>query len=281
MDNYYGSALRGIVVRQRSYAWKSADYAIYQYTIIYQPFYGYTLPTVANAYVGFFMDFDVVEGGATDNIRIDKGNNLAYMYDASAPNGVNMGVRLLSGSTARLSWWNSRSDPQGDTLRYGRMVKDTSTATPNVADDYRVFVSAGPFAALKPGDSITVAIAVVAGNGAAGIIAASKEAYAKYVLVGVQEPTIETVPKDFALDQNYPNPFNPSTTIAFDIPRQSHVSLKVYNILGQEVAALVNEVRAAGRYREQWNANNAASGIYFYSIRAGSFTETRKMMLVK
>ncbi len=281
IDGYSGSSIRNLVVRQTGYSWKNADYAIYQYTILYQPALTYTLPSIQNAYVGFFVDFDIVQGGAADKVGIDKSNNLIYMFNSATPNGVNMGVRLLSGPKARLTWWNIKSDPQNDTLRYEKMTKDTSTAIPNVADDYRVFVSAGPFATVKPGDSISVSIAIVAGNGAAGIIAASKEALAKYVLVGVQERTIETVPKEFALDQNYPNPFNPSTTIAFDIPSQSFVSLRVYNILGQEVAALVDEIRPAGRYYERWNANNAASGIYFYNIRAGSFTQTRKMMFLK
>ncbi len=101
------------------------------------------------------------------------------------------------------------------------------------------------------------------------------------IVTSVGDITHNIIPSSFSLDQNYPNPFNPSTTIAFDIPHQAYVSLKVYNVLGQEVTVLVNELRPAGRYREQWNANNAASGIYFYNIRAGSFNETRKMMLVK
>jgi protocatechuate 3,4-dioxygenase beta subunit len=101
------------------------------------------------------------------------------------------------------------------------------------------------------------------------------------IVTSVGDITQNAIPSSFSLNQNYPNPFNPSTTIAFDIPSQSFVSLRVYNILGQEVAALVDEVRPAGRYHERWNANTIASGIYFYAIRAGSFTETRKMVLIR
>jgi hypothetical protein len=101
------------------------------------------------------------------------------------------------------------------------------------------------------------------------------------IITSVDDITQNTIPTSFSLNQNYPNPFNPSTTIAFDIPSQSFVSLRIYNILGQEVAALVDEVRPAGKYHERWNADNIASGIYFYNIRAGSFTQTRKMLLVK
>ncbi|MGA9406406.1 MAG: glycoside hydrolase family 44 protein [Bacteroidota bacterium] len=99
------------------------------------------------------------------------------------------------------------------------------------------------------------------------------------VATNVAEKNI--VPDKFELSQNYPNPFNPSTTIAFDLAHQSFVLLRVYNILGQEVATLVDEVRPAGKYREQWNASNLASGMYFYSIRTGSFAQTRKMLLLK
>lgn len=89
------------------------------------------------------------------------------------------------------------------------------------------------------------------------------------------------LPKTYALTQNYPNPFNPSTEIAFDLPTASQVRLTVYNILGQEVTTLVNGQRSAGHYVEQWDAGGQASGIYFYKLEAGSFSETRKMMLLK
>jgi hypothetical protein len=78
----------------------------------------------------------------------------------------------------------------------------------------------------------------------------------------------------------YPNPFNPSTTILYELPRASVVSLGIFNVLGQEVASLVNERKAAGSYQVHWTAN-APSGIYFYRLQAGEFVETRKMILLK
>ncbi|MCH6573579.1 MAG: T9SS type A sorting domain-containing protein [Bacteroidetes bacterium] len=86
---------------------------------------------------------------------------------------------------------------------------------------------------------------------------------------------------DYVLEQNYPNPFNPSTTIKFGIPEKNNVVLTVYNSLGAEVATLVNEVREAGSYEIQFNANNFSSGIYYYKIIAGNFVETKKMILLK
>ncbi|MGA9118748.1 MAG: T9SS type A sorting domain-containing protein [Bacteroidota bacterium] len=89
------------------------------------------------------------------------------------------------------------------------------------------------------------------------------------------------LPLVYTLAQNYPNPFNPSTKIEFAIPKQSVVDLKVYNILGQEVATLVHEVLGVGRHAFTFDAKNLASGLYFYRLTAGQFTSVKKMMLLK
>jgi hypothetical protein len=94
-----------------------------------------------------------------------------------------------------------------------------------------------------------------------------------------------SVPVQFSLEQNYPNPFNPGTQFEFRIPEWHTggilVSLKIYDILGKEVATVVNEVKQPGVYREQWNAGNHSSGIYTYRLTAGSFTSARKMLLIR
>jgi len=89
------------------------------------------------------------------------------------------------------------------------------------------------------------------------------------------------VPHEFRLDQNYPNPFNPETTIAFALPQAGHVTLAVYNALGQRVALLLSETRPAGRYEATWNAAGLPSGLYLYQIQADGFQAVRKMMLIK
>jgi photosystem II stability/assembly factor-like uncharacterized protein len=93
---------------------------------------------------------------------------------------------------------------------------------------------------------------------------------------GEPEPVTE-----YQLFSNFPNPFNPSTKMSWQIPVDGHQSLKVYDVLGNEVAVLVNEFRSAGRYEIQFDASNLASGIYVYRLQAGSFVETRKMILMK
>lgn len=85
----------------------------------------------------------------------------------------------------------------------------------------------------------------------------------------------------FSLSQNYPNPFNPSTTINYQIPNESLVTIKVYDILGKEVTTLVNENKAAGKYSINFDAKNLASGVYLYRIKAGNYVSTKKMMLLR
>jgi hypothetical protein len=94
------------------------------------------------------------------------------------------------------------------------------------------------------------------------------------------EPASE-MPKAFALLQNYPNPFNPSTTIKLELPKSSVVRLSVFDILGREVSVLVNERRDAGAYEVKFDGSNLASGVYFYRLQAGSFVQTRKLLLLR
>jgi hypothetical protein len=88
-------------------------------------------------------------------------------------------------------------------------------------------------------------------------------------------------PYVFELKQNYPNPFNPSTTIRYSVPVQGQVTLRIYNMLGQEVAKLVNGVLPAGNHTVSFDAGQLATGIYFYELKAGKSTDIKKMMLLK
>ncbi len=89
------------------------------------------------------------------------------------------------------------------------------------------------------------------------------------------------VPEQFELFQNYPNPFNPVTTISFSIPTEGNVSLKIFNVIGQEIVTLVNENLSVGSYSYKWNAKDRSNGVYFYKLVTDSFSETRKMILLK
>ena len=89
------------------------------------------------------------------------------------------------------------------------------------------------------------------------------------------------MPTELTLNQNYPNPFNPVTKIEYRISKSDHVTLKVYNLLGQEVASLVNKKQNAGQYEIEFNGSKLASGIYLYTLKAGESSMTKKMVLLK
>jgi len=91
----------------------------------------------------------------------------------------------------------------------------------------------------------------------------------------------EIIPQDFVLYQNYPNPFNPSTIIGYQLPVTSNVTLKVYDILGREIATLVNEQKPAGKYELKFDGSELASGVYFFTLKTGNYAETKKMILMK
>ena len=99
------------------------------------------------------------------------------------------------------------------------------------------------------------------------------------ILVSVKDETIE--PSSFVLFQNYPNPFNPGTSIQYAVGSSQYVQLKVYDILGNEVATLVDEYKPAGTYEVTWYSENLPSGVYFYTLKANDYMKTKKMVIMK
>jgi len=100
-------------------------------------------------------------------------------------------------------------------------------------------------------------------------------------LVGIEDYDNTNIPKKYFLSQNYPNPFNPKTTIEFSIPKSEFVTLKIYNLLGQEVALLVSDKLKTGNYKYTWDAGSLSSGVYFYELKAGNYVKSQKMILLK
>ena len=156
--------------------------------------------------------------------------------------------------------------------------------------DQRLMATTGPFD-LEVGKPKTVlgALIVARGNSPLNSVTLAKE-YLNEILesynnnfedipVGVANEN--NIPLQFSLSQNYPNPFNPTTSIEYSVPSNEYVSLKVFDILGREVAALVNERQSAGRYKINFNASSLSSGIYLYQLKSGNHVLSMKMMLVK
>ncbi len=154
--------------------------------------------------------------------------------------------------------------------------------------DRRSLIPSGPFT-LAPGDTNEFVYAVFLQKGTDNLNSITKlKQYAAFLqdwynttlVTGVNEVK-NIIPSEFSLSQNYPNPFNPTTIIQYQVPNISQVTLRVYDILGNEVANLVNAEKPAGKYKIEFDATNIASGVYFYRLQAGSFVETKKMILIK
>lgn len=119
-----------------------------------------------------------------------------------------------------------------------------------------------------------------------GKIIASDRQTGLYVLSSSQIPVggvnhNNTLPHDYSLSQNYPNPFNPSTKIEYSLPKNSYTTIKIFNVIGKEVATLVDKYETAGNHLVSYDASNLPSGAYFYTLKAGDYSETKRMVLVK
>ena len=105
-------------------------------------------------------------------------------------------------------------------------------------------------------------------------------------IIGTLSTEKELIPDEFALHQNYPNPFNPTTNISYDLPKNEHVSIVIYDVMGRNIRLLINEKKSAGYYRVYWDAKNdigepVSAGMYIYTIEAGEFRSVKKMVLLK
>jgi len=166
----------------------------------------------------------------------------------------------------------------------------------NTGTDQRVMVNTGPFN-LEVGKPVSIIVAYIVGQGTDRLSSVTKaREIAEYshnfylsnfgeFPVSVDENPVNQLPIDFKLEQNYPNPFNPSTKISWQSPISSWQTLKIYDVLGNKVATLVDEFRNAGSYEVDFSTTGRAaslsSGIYFYRLSAGSFVQTKKMMLIR
>ena len=132
---------------------------------------------------------------------------------------------------------------------------------------------------LRQGDKIVYEITGTGGSPAGGLRGVN------YVKLMGEEATdidlVDTAPSEYLLSQNYPNPFNPTTTIEFALPHSGYITLKAYNVLGEEVATLVDGDHAAGTFNTMWTASGLPSGLYFYRLTAGEYVQTKKMVLMK
>ena len=200
---------------------------------------------------------------------------------ASVPNqppvAVDDNVTIKQDSTVTIYPLYNDNDPEGDVLGIASILVDgiIGTAVINSGDTSLTYIPPAGWSGETVFDYV-----VSDGNG--GLDTAT----VAIVVTPVSGISDGTVPSTYALFQNYPNPFNPITTISYELPEKSHVILRVYSVMGSEICTLVNEEKSVGQYEAAWNAQDqygkqVSSGIYFYQLKAGDYSEIRKMLLVR
>ena len=172
----------------------------------------------------------------------------------------------------------------------GDSITGSNVITVDPPFDRRLLMSSGAKnLKVNPGDTQTIVIAQLIARGTSNLNSVTElkllsdiaqNLYNSGFVIGV-EPISSTVPKSFRLHQNYPNPFNPNTKIRFELPRFSFVKLIVYDILGREVAKLVNEKLTAGSYETEWDGQDSQAEFTFTNLVANDYSETKKMLLIK
>jgi large repetitive protein len=190
-----------------------------------------------------------------------------FTLSLNSPNG---GEIWTIGSTQNISW-----TPSDITVRL-EYSTDNGTNWTLIRDS--IPAGDGNYSWIIPDTPSRICRVRVVASDIQGLTDQSNKVFSIIRPVGIGA---NTVPMSFSLMQNYPNPFNPTTSISFSLPQSCQVTLKVYSVTGIEVAKLVDATLASGKYSVDWKAGEIASGIYFYKLNAGNFTETRKMLFMR
>ena len=271
-DNNYSGLPPNVLVNEHVYGWPDGSYIVIKYKITNKD------ASVLTPSVGLDIIPAIDDTYENDTVRFNAENQTLYAYDKTW-----VGFKILNASvlSAHIFEWYEDYE-KSDTNYYRWMtsgVKDS--ALYGTDKDGGVAILSTEKYALNPEDSVEVYFAMALGTDETTMLEAMAEAESKYTLLTSVKRDDDVIPSVYSLEQNYPNPFNPSTKISFEIPSKETVTLKVFNILGQEVATLINNEMDAGKYTFDFNASSLASGMYIYQITAGNFQATKKMTLLK
>ncbi len=285
-DDNAGSNKLGIETKLDSYSFTEEPYD--NFILLKYLFTNKSLIDINGFYAGLFFDWDITESTSGANYAsYDQITKCALFYNADTSICVAVGVAWWWGYDGFYAIQNDGSDGginvyDGFTKaeKWVSLTNGFNKVTAGLQDVSGVN-SAGPFN-IPSGAEREIAFIVAGGNSLDIVrqaIVLGREKYASLPTGVGEEET--TKPISFDLQQNYPNPFNPVTNIKYSIPETGYVTLKVYDIMGQEVSTLINTQMNSGNYEYNFNASKLASGVYFYTLKAGKYSETRKLILLK
>lgn len=275
-NNNYSGAPPNVLEKENIYCWQSIGAFIIKYTVINREL------NPINAILGLeFLPRINNNRAGSDTVTFSNQTKII-----SVKNGRSVGFKALSEDLKSVGMFYYFTDYESDSLFYQWLSYSsydslfiTNPADPNV--DAPAIIPAFNQRTINPNDSAIIYVAIAYGEQESEMLAALANAQQLYDTLTSVDNNENQILSDFYLNQNYPNPFNPNTVISWNVPFNSYQTLKVYDVLGNEVATLVNEYRTAGSYSINFNASNLSSGVYYYKLAAGNFTEAKKMILMR
>lgn len=279
-NNAYSSLPPDILERLTVYGWQDGGFLLLKFDLTSRE------ASTINAIIGLDVITQIDGSYGYDTITYIADKQVIDMHKVN-----HVGLKLLSHELKSLTSFEWYSNYSVDNNYYGWLTHDTIDPQYVSGEEGPVVITAQDPIEMNNGESATVYYALAVGADRDEMLSEMTEAEAKYSTITSVDKQKE-LPFSFRLEQNYPNPFNPATKIKFSIPSNDgatalNVVLKVFDMLGREVATLVNEQKSPGVYEIEFSvgsfgdAGNLGSGIYFYTINAGEFKATRKMILMR
>jgi len=269
-NNAYSGLPPDVIVGQNVYGWNGEDCILIKFDVTNNE--SSAIPTI----VGLDIIQDIDNTYENDVIYYDSNDDIFYQFE-----NTYVGIKILSEATeaaTKFIWYSGyqNSDPDYYSWLTGGIDTDTLFTDP----DGGVGIIGTGSMELQPQEMRTVYMAIVVGADESSMLANMTLAEGHYATITDVKQTGFELP-EYRLNQNYPNPFNPSTLISFTIPQRENVALDVFNLLGQKVTSIINREMDGGSYDIRFDASSLSAGIYFYTLKAGSFISTKKMMLIK
>jgi hypothetical protein len=278
----------GLAVDQKAYAWANEpwnDFVILEYTIR-----NTTAQALNNLYAGFYLDWDIGDA-QTNQAGWDNTDQVGYEW---GPASAYYGIAAVLPATAKTYRavknpdfvWNNQFT---DATKYQFLAETFQVLSSDEPHDWSQLLGYGPYN-LAAGQSVTVAFAILGGTDLNDLKINARAARNAYLTTAVEDSRTDPVPVQFSLAQNTPNPFSIRTAsaaeIRYSLAASGPVTLRIFNLLGQEVAVLVSGVQNTGSYTAQWNGRDrrglaVPSGVYFYQLKTSNFTATRKLIVVE
>jgi hypothetical protein len=261
-----------VIVKSYVTGWSGSNYILIKYVVINKD------SSKLNALIGLEIVTQIDGKVGFDTVRYVDTSNVIDIYKQR-----HLGFKLLSGNLKSITSFEFFDGYENDSSYYNWMTHDTLDTLYNSGVEGPVTITSQDFQNINQGDSVTVYYGMALDESFLSVKNGLDSAQAKYnnIITSVVKEKNSMDPHNYNLYQNYPNPFNPATTISFSIPNQELVSIKVYNILGAQVATLLNEVKSPGNYSVRFDARNLSSGIYFYELNTPNYRNIKKMILLK